>query len=256
MPASSPGTPASLLERLRDPRDAQAWQKLVLVYTPLMRAWLRPAALQQADVDDLTQRVLEVVVRKLPQFVHNGRPGAFRTWLRGITVNVLREFGRTGKHAGRAQGTDGLLEQLEGPDSGLSAWWEQEHNRHVLNGLLSLVERDFAPTTWQAFRRVVLEELSADAVASERGMSVNAVLLAKSRVLAQLRRHAGPSGRRARAPHQSLCRLCTRHGRGGSPCQGCPQSPKLPSSISGLPSFQLAQDPRGSVEMSRFSFPY
>ena len=190
MPVSSPGTPASLLERLRDPCDEQAWQKLVRVYTPLMRAWLRPAALQPADVDDLTQRVLEVVVRKLPQFVHSGRPGAFRAWLRGITVNVLREFRRAGKPAGQASGTDGLLEQLEDPDSGLSRWWDQEHNRHVVNGLLRLVERDFTPATWRAFRRVVFDELPADAVAAELGMSVNAVLVAKWRVLTRLRQEA------------------------------------------------------------------
>jgi RNA polymerase sigma-70 factor, ECF subfamily len=190
MPVSSPGTSASLLERLRDQRDAQAWQKLLLVYTPLMRAWLRAAPLQQADVDDLTQRVLEVLVRKLPQFVHNGRPGAFRAWLRSITVNVLREFRRAGQPAGQVPGTAGLLEQLEDPDSGLSRWWEQEHNRHVVNGLLRLVERDFAPATWRAFRRVVFDELPAGAVAAELGLSVNAVLIAKSRVLARLRQEA------------------------------------------------------------------
>src|SRR6516164_813904 len=95
MSPTSPGTSARLLERLRDRGDAPAWQKLVLLYTPLMRAWLRPAGLQAADVDDLTQRVLEVVVRKLPQFRHDGRPGAFRAWLHAITVNLLREFWRT-----------------------------------------------------------------------------------------------------------------------------------------------------------------
>jgi RNA polymerase sigma-70 factor (ECF subfamily) len=72
MSPTSPGTSASLLERVRDRGDAQAWQKLVLLYTPLIRAWLKPAGLQTADVDDLIQRVLEVVVRKLPQFQHGG----------------------------------------------------------------------------------------------------------------------------------------------------------------------------------------
>jgi RNA polymerase sigma-70 factor (ECF subfamily) len=190
MPVSSPGTSASLLERLRDPRDAQAWQKLVLVYTPFMHAWLRPAPLQPADVDDLTQRVLELLVRKLPQFVHNGRPGAFRAWLCGITKNVLREFRRAGRFGGQAPGTADLLEQLEDPDSGLSRWWDEEHNRHVVNGLLRLVEPDFKPATWRAFRRLVLDELPAEVVAAQLDMTVNAVLIAKSRVLARLREEA------------------------------------------------------------------
>jgi RNA polymerase sigma-70 factor (ECF subfamily) len=185
-----PGTSASLLERLRDHHDAGAWQKLVLVYTPLMRAWLRPAALQPCDVDDLTQRVLLVVVRKLPGFAHNGRPGAFRTWLRAITANVLREFWRDGEPAGLLPSKAGVLEQLEDPASALGRWWDQEHNRHVVSGLLRLVEHDFAPATWRAFRRLVLDELPARAVAAELGLTVNAVLIAKSHVLARLRQEA------------------------------------------------------------------
>jgi RNA polymerase sigma-70 factor (ECF subfamily) len=190
MPADSPLTSASLIDRLRDHRDAPAWQTLVHVYTPLMRAWLGPARLQAADVDDLTQRILEVVVRKLPEFAHSGRPGAFRAWLRGITVNVLREFRRAGEPVDQSPATAGIIEELEDSASGLSAWWEREHDRHVLNGLLRVVERDFAPTTWHAFRRVVLDELPAGAVAGELGMSVNAVLIAKSRVVARLRQEA------------------------------------------------------------------
>ena len=191
MSSASQGTSASLLERLRDRGDAQAWQKLVLLYTPLMRDWLRPAGLQAADADDLTQRVLEVVVRKLPQFQHDGRPGAFRAWLRAITVNLLREFWRTRPPAVQSAQSAALLEQLEDPAGDLSRWWDAEHNRHILNGLLRLIERDFAANTWRAFRRVVLDDRPADAVAAELGMTVNAVLIAKSRVLSRLRQEAG-----------------------------------------------------------------
>jgi RNA polymerase sigma-70 factor (ECF subfamily) len=190
MPISSPGTSASLLEQLRDHRDLGAWQKLLNVYTPLMRAWLWPDRLQPADVDDLTQHVLEVVVRRLPDFEHSARPGAFRAWLHGITVNVLREFRRGRQARDQSAQTARLLEELEDPASGLSAWWEHEHNRHVLSGLLRLIERDFAPATWRAFRGVVVEDRPASAVAAELGMSVNAVLIAKSRVLARLRQEA------------------------------------------------------------------
>jgi DNA-directed RNA polymerase specialized sigma24 family protein len=186
----APNTSASLLERLRDQRDAQAWQKLVAVYTPLMRAWLRPVGLQAFDLDDLTQGVLQVVVRKLPQFEHSGRPGAFRAWLRGITVNALREFWRARPPGQQPPAADALLEQLQDPASDFGCWWDQEHDCHVVNGLLRLVEGDFAPTTWRAFRRTMLDDLPAETVAAELQMSVNAVLIAKSRVLARLRQEA------------------------------------------------------------------
>src|ERR1700745_257890 len=46
-------TSATLLERLRDRNDAEAWRLLVDLYTPLLTSWLRRYALQDADVDDL-----------------------------------------------------------------------------------------------------------------------------------------------------------------------------------------------------------
>jgi hypothetical protein len=70
------------------------------VYTPLLRAWLGSAGLQDADLGDVIQRILEVVVSKVPRFEHNGRPGAFRYWLRALRVNILRGFARDHTTAG------------------------------------------------------------------------------------------------------------------------------------------------------------
>ena len=52
------------------------------------------------------------------------------------------------------------------------------------------MKNDFDPTTWDAFRRFALEEKPAAKVAEELGISENAVLLAKSRILKRLRREA------------------------------------------------------------------
>src|SRR5262249_16682454 len=93
MPVPSPATSAHRLDQARG-RCASAWDRLVALYTPLLDAWLTAAGLQPADREDLTQRALEILVRQLPDFEHSGRPGAFRAWLRGITVNLLREFWR------------------------------------------------------------------------------------------------------------------------------------------------------------------
>ena len=91
--AVSPSTSLNLLRRLRA-GDPESWRRLNDLYRPLLRAWLRPRGLQPADVDDLTQAALAVVFKRLGEFEHNGRPGAFRTWLRGIIGNVLRDHRR------------------------------------------------------------------------------------------------------------------------------------------------------------------
>jgi RNA polymerase sigma-70 factor (ECF subfamily) len=183
-------TSASLLDRLRDQPDDASWQKLVDLYTPLIRGWLRRQARLEQDAEDLVQEVLAVVVRKLPQFRREPRTGAFRRWLRTITVNCLREFWRSRKNRPVATGKDeflNMLEQLEDPNSGLSHLWDQEHDRHVTQRLLDMIKPRFEATTWQAFHRVAVEGAAADLVAAELGISLNAVFIAKSRVLSSLR---------------------------------------------------------------------
>jgi RNA polymerase sigma-70 factor, ECF subfamily len=183
-------TSASLLERLQGESDPDSWQKLVDLYTPLIRGWLRQQAGFDRDADDVVQDVLAVVVRKLPEFRKPERPGAFRCWLRQITVNCLRETWRSRRSRPLATGDSdflGVLAQLEDPESGLGRLWDQEYDRYVLGRLLESIEPHFTPATWQAFRRVTLEGAEPDRVARELGISVNAVFIAKSRVLSRLR---------------------------------------------------------------------
>src|SRR5262249_41289657 len=144
MAAPSPDTSASLLERAQTTGDGEAWNTLVTLYTPLLHTWLASAGLQPADRDDLTQRVLVVLVRRPAEFRHNGRDGAFRTWLRGITTNLLREFWRDRP----TPATESVLEQLSDPTGQLSRIWEEQHDRHVLHALLELVRPEFTETTW------------------------------------------------------------------------------------------------------------
>jgi RNA polymerase sigma-70 factor (ECF subfamily) len=179
-------TSASLLDQLRLHPDDAAWQRLADIYTPLIRGWLRRQALPEQDADDLVQEVLTVVFRRLPEFRRGDRTGSVRRWLRTITVNCLRDHWRARRGRPRATGDSDflqMLEQLEDPDSGLSRLWDEEHNRHVTRHLLALIRPSFEARTWQAFERVALEDASPDEVAAELGMSVNAVFIAKSRVL-------------------------------------------------------------------------
>jgi RNA polymerase sigma-70 factor (ECF subfamily) len=186
-------TPVSLLERLQRRPDADSWRRLVELYEPLLRGWLARHTLQASDTDDLVQEVLAVVVRELPQFRHNQRPGAFRSWLRTVLVHRLRTFWQT--RQARPPGTGDsaflrMLDEFEDPHSGLSELWDREHDHYVLRRLLRWVERDFAPSTWHAFRRLALDGAEPDAVAAELGMTVNAICIAKSRVLQRLRQEA------------------------------------------------------------------
>ena len=178
-------TSASLLDRLKGDPQSSAWQRLVEIYEPLVRGWLRRQHLIESDSDDLVQEVMTVVVRRLPEFEHNGRIGAFRTWLKTITTNCLRDHWRSGRRRPTATGDSDfqqLLAQLEDPTSSLSKTWDQDHDRHVTRQLLQKLRGDFEPTTWRAFQRTALDGVPAAQAAEELGITSNAVFIAKSRV--------------------------------------------------------------------------
>lgn len=186
-------TSLSLLKQLRQSEDSESWSRLADLYTPLLHSWLGKYGVQQADADDLIQDVLMVMAKELPAFEHNGRAGAFRAWLRTILVNRLRNFWRTTGRGDKVAGGSDMeqkLEQLADPSSELSRLWDKQHDQFVVRRLLAASQPKFAAATWQAFRRVTLDGVSPERVAAELGISVNAVFIAKSRVLSRLRREA------------------------------------------------------------------
>jgi RNA polymerase sigma-70 factor (ECF subfamily) len=177
-------TPVSLLQRLRQPGDRAAWSQFVRLYTPLLYAWARRAGLSETDAADLLQDVFATLVQELPHFEY--QPGkSFRGWMRTILLNRWRTLRRRPTaHPRPPQHLDGLPRDTDPALPG-----EAEELRAVVRQALTLIEGDFTPATWMAFREYVLNDRPADEVAGELGISVNAVYLARSRVLRRLREH-------------------------------------------------------------------
>lgn len=184
-------TSHSLLERISRDSDHEAWEIFHDLYMPLLQSWLRRSGLQDADVEDIVQDVLVVVARELPNFSHNGRIGAFRSWLRVVLVNLLRDSYRRRKRRPVAFGDTQFLaslDQLADPQSELSQLWNRQHDQHLFRQILKRIEPRFSESTVAAFRRVVFDQVDAKEVAQELGISLNAVVIAKCRVLKELRR--------------------------------------------------------------------
>ena len=183
-------TSVSLLDRLRhvepDPRD---WQKLDDLYRPLIHQWLATVAGLGDEAADYVQEVLIVLMREVPRFERR-REGSFRAWLRQITVHVVRNERRKRKRRPTIglDAVDGVLQGLIDPNSGLARDWDIEHDRHVCEKLLAVVQPDFQPLTWEAFRRFAVDGQTPAQVAAALNLSENSVLLAKSRVLKRFAR--------------------------------------------------------------------
>ena len=186
-------TSLSLLDRIRESPESESWDRLVALYTPLLRRWVRKYQIQESDIDDIVQDVLSALLNDLPRFQHNQRTGAFRNWIRTILVNRVRVFWRSRKYQPVATGSssiDEMLDQLEDASSEVSQIWSREHNEIVLKRLMQHIRPQFEARTWLAFQRQVVEHQRADVVARELEMSLSSVYKAKSRVLGALRREA------------------------------------------------------------------
>lgn len=186
-------TRISLIEQVRE-RQPDAWDEFVAIYGPFIRGYLRRVGIREADAEDLQQDVMQVLSIELPGFEHNRRTGAFRTWLRNIVANRIRAFHRSGDRRIRPIGGSEFREmadQLVDETSNLSRIWNSEHQRHVIDHLIRLISNDFSENTIIAFRETFLKERSADDVAKQLETTVNAVVIARCRVLKRLREAAG-----------------------------------------------------------------
>ena len=166
----------------------EAWQRLDALYRPFIASWLTRHGVPHHDAEELTQEVLTVVYREMAGFAHSGHTGAFRHWLRQITLHRAQGYWRS-NNLRRTAGEQGL-DLLEDSSADLTARWDREHDAFVLTALLKQIAGEFEPTTIEAFRRVAFLGQAAAEVAHELGVSTRAVYIAKSRVLRRLREEA------------------------------------------------------------------
>ena len=183
-------TSLSLLDRLAAAGDNSDWQRLIQIYRPFVEQVARGYPELASQADDVAQDVMMVLMRELPVFKRQ-RAGSFRTWLRIITVNQLRIAARKSKKFRQASkdgaNLESQIEELSDPASLCAQKWDAEHDQIVFRRAMEIVSREIKPLTWQAFQLYALEDQSPADVAEQLGISLNSVLLAKSRTLRRLR---------------------------------------------------------------------
>ncbi len=177
-------TPVSLLERLRRPDEQEAWVRFVELYTPLLFGWARRLGLRDADAADLVQEVFAVLVAHMRDF-HYDRTRSFRAWLHTVLHNKWRNRCRRRPEVSLDPAGPDLARRAAPPaPCGLE---ETEYRQHLVARALRLMQAEFAPSSWKACWEYVVRGRPAAEVASELGLTINAVYLAKCRVLRRLR---------------------------------------------------------------------
>jgi len=186
----SPATPPSLLVRIQDPQDQEAWRQFVQLYATLIYGFLRKRGVQDADAADLMQEVLRSVLTAAGRLRYEPQRGTFRGYLFTITRNKLANFLDSRRAQLRVSGDSNgqrRLDQYAGPDEDAARQWERDYERRAFAWAAEQVRDEFREPTWQAFWLTAVEGHSAKDAGQTLGLSPGAVYVAKSRVLARLR---------------------------------------------------------------------
>lgn len=186
-----PTTRLSLVLRLRDPNDQAAWAEFVEIYEPFVYQLARKKGLQDADAQDLCQEVFAAVASAIERWDPDPAKGKFRAWLFRIARNLLVNFLTSQRRSIRSSGSTSVQELLEAQPAAnaqAEAEFRAEFQRRAFRWAADQVKKEFTASTWQAFWRTGVENRSFAVVAKELNLSIGAVYIARSRVLARLRK--------------------------------------------------------------------
>src|ERR1700722_12352193 len=123
--AEIPATRASLLARLRNPRDEAAWSEFVELYGALVYNYARKQGLQDADAADLGQEVLRAVATSVGRLEYDPCRGLFRNWLFTLVRRKLSDWRAAQRRRPCGSGDPAarqVLEQMQAPPAEEAAW--------------------------------------------------------------------------------------------------------------------------------------
>ena len=187
--SASPETRPSLMVRLKDRTDDQAWFEFTEIYRPVVFRLACRRGLQHADADDLVQQVFSAVARVIDNWEIDPRRGRFRTWLSRVATNAILNAltrGLPDRGSGDSKLQDLLDAQptFDGPDSEMV---RVEHRREVFRWAARQIRPEFHPDTWDSFWSTAVEGRDTAAVAREQGKTCGSIYAARSRVMRRLK---------------------------------------------------------------------
>ncbi len=178
-------TQPSLLSRVRNPSDRDAWREFEAKYRDLVLRYCRRRGLQQSDAEDVRQVVMLNLARALPRFRYCPERGRFRSYLGIVVRNAISTC------LSRPKGSDTPLDNIElshiaAPTPPADPGWEQEWTNHHYRLAMCTIRQTFDSRSVQAFDRLLAGD-AVEHVAEHFGMSTQAVHKVKQRIRERLK---------------------------------------------------------------------
>jgi len=177
-------TRQTLLHRVRDPADREAWDEFFELYAPLLEGYARAHGLARDDVEEVRDQCLEVLARKLPGFEYERARGSFSAWLHRIAHAKVIDLVRARKVRARESVE---LASLAAGSADLDERWEKQWRAEHLRYALARVQRDEPEERYHVFELLLVDELPVSEVCAQTGLAATQVYKIKAGVLKKVR---------------------------------------------------------------------
>lgn len=182
-----PETRNSLLLRIQDPSDRDAWTEFAKIYAPVAYRMARLHGLQDADAQDLAQRMMISVSHAIDGWETDPDRARFRTWLSRVIRNAIIDQLRS-RRPDAATGGSTLIDKLARlPSDEFDEQFDRQSRREIFRRAARSIRCEFEPSTWNAFWLTTVDGLSPVDAARQLTKSVGSIYTARSRVMARLR---------------------------------------------------------------------
>lgn len=166
--------------------DHETWRIFIDVYSPLIRHYASEAGARPDQEEDILQEVM-IWLYSSDWELDLPRRGSFRRWLRQVVRNFTRmqQNGRSTK--AWATLDPALVDEME--EEGCTRFHEldAEVRMELIERALHVLRPQFHERGWDIFRRVYVENLKVDEVATELGVSRNVVYVYGCRIMRKVK---------------------------------------------------------------------
>ncbi len=186
-------THESLLIRLQNTHDTNAWDQFYETYRGLILSYAVKKGCSQSMGQDVLQETLITLTRKMPSFQYDRLKGQFRHYLLTIVKSrIIDAFRKEKKHIQFARGDKADEDNVEFPgEQSLSTDWEREWDKeweqHLLKIALDKIKTKVKPHIFESFRLYALEKKSADSVSSILNIPKDNIYEHRRRIISMLK---------------------------------------------------------------------
>lgn len=177
-------TRASLLVRIKNRDDVEAWRQFYELYSPLLARYAAARGLSREDIEDVQATCYEAIVRQIQDFEYDPARGRFKSWLKTLVsrrvADLLRR--RRERHL-RSEALRQVQDGGEGPDEVWEQHWKQQHLKYCVD----LIRGEVSPQTFKIFTLLVLKNQDVNDVCAALGVTPNLAYKARQRVLERVR---------------------------------------------------------------------